>query len=213
MRVERLIDMAEDQLIDPAHERWSISELLQYISDGQREVVILRPEAYTRTLAVTMEPGSTQRLEGRALAFVTAIRTTNSSGQRAARRIDRSALDAMVPNWRAQSPTNEVRGFWHDDRDPRVFYVVPPQDGTALLEVVASFAPDPVEDETDELQIPEIFDTAMFYYMIYRALAREGDEGEQDAMVWYQKFRMAVMGREEAAQRTHPGAMQRRVES
>ena len=191
-----MLKRASAVLQDPGHERWPVSELIGYLNEGMRELVLLRPEVHTRTITVQLSSGSTQRVRDPALAFVRAVRTTNAPGQRAARKIDPKMLNDMVHNWRGQAPVGEVRGFWHDDRDLRTFYVVPPQDGTALLEVVASVVPDPLESDDDQLQIPETFDTALFYYLMYRALDRREKGAGPRAVTWHRKFYLALLRRD-----------------
>lgn len=48
------------QLLDETGRTWSPRELAAYASDGQRAIVGLKPEAFSRTAVVKLSPGARQ---------------------------------------------------------------------------------------------------------------------------------------------------------
>lgn len=136
---QNLVDRAGVLIQDATNVRWPQSELLNWLNDGQREIVLLKPEASVKNVAWALQGDSTkQTLPPDGVMLINVHRNMGSAGQTvgtAIRVVDKEVLDSQSPTW--HSDTNSVgyvRHFTFDPRDPKTFYVYPkaPTTGTAL---------------------------------------------------------------------------------
>lgn len=178
-----LIRRVVETLQDPTSIRWPISELVRYLNDAQREVILHRPDSLTVTEAVVLVPGTLQKLPVGGTKLVD-IRGNSAGTKRAVRITNREILDAQLPGWHAQPGTVEVLHFMYDPREPRVFHVYPPAaPGAALNVTYAAMAVDIVEPAEGAMYtavagnvgLPDIYANALQDYVLYRAYTKDSE--------------------------------------
>lgn len=142
--VNSILERAATIVQDETGTRWPESELLKWLNDGQREIVLLKPDAYAQNESVALVAGTKQSIPAAGLSLIDVVRNMGTNGStpgRAARLIRRKILDEQLPDWHSETAQDEIKHFCFDDRDPKRFYVYPPSDGTSQVEVVFSSAP------------------------------------------------------------------------
>ena len=182
------IRRATDILMDNTSVRWPANELVRYLNDGQREVLIARPDAINKTAVVTLTVGTRQNLDvmGLTPAPTKLIEISrNMAGQKkAVRLVPRQILDAQTPGWHSITPTVDILHYTFDPRDPKTFYVYPPASASAQLELMYSGVPvDVVEpasgaifsDVLGNLGLPDIYGNAILDYILYRAYSKDSE--------------------------------------
>ena len=185
-------------LIDEGNARWTVTELVRYLNDGQREIVTYRPDATATTASLTLAAGARQTLPTGAFKLLDVIR--NTAGAKAAvRKIDQKLLDAQVPNWQNGTGNVTIKHYMYDLRDIRVFYVYPPALNTASLELLYSAKPTDIAEQTavgdvtGNISVNELFANALQDYIVYRAQAKDAEYGNAGmAAAHYQAFQNAV---------------------
>lgn len=192
-----IIDRAKLQLADPNLTRWSQAELIKYINDGQREVVLYKPDASSANTNVTLVAGSKQAMPSDSIRLVSVVRNTSSSSKRAVRPVPRETLDRFKPHWHDEKQSAEVQHFVFDENDQNVFYVYPPNDGNGQVEVMYTQAPTDVSSTTDTLGVADAYANAVLDYVLYRAFAKDADipSSAQRANGYYQGFMNAISGK------------------
>lgn len=60
MLASEIVHQASAQLLDETGQTWSRAELAAYVTDAQRAIVGLKPEAFSRTAVVKLQPGARQ---------------------------------------------------------------------------------------------------------------------------------------------------------
>lgn len=142
---QNIIDRAEKLLLDDTNTRWPATELQDYINDAQREIVLLRPDAYPTTATYTLTQTQTkQTIPSGGLALIDISHNTDVSGVpngRAITIIDREVLDNTRPNWHTETEVAEFKHFTFDPRNPKEFFIYPPPAATAYVEMVYSSSP------------------------------------------------------------------------
>lgn len=167
--VNNIVARAQTILQDTTSIRWPELELVDWINDAQREVVMLVPQAGATTLDVTLDPlDSLQRLPSDAIQFLRVIRNV---GGRAIRAADRDILDAQIPGWH-QLTDSEVIHYVHDPMDPTTFYVYPRATGS--VEVVYAKSPNAVT-AGQNLAIPDVYANSVLDYILYRAYSKDAE--------------------------------------
>jgi hypothetical protein len=191
-----IIRRATDLLQDKASIHWFANELVRYLNDGQREVLIHRPDALNTTSTITLVAGTRQDMStmnltpppAKLIDITRNMAATSVKG--AVRQCERGILDRQVPGWHAIVGTVDIKHFMFDPRDPRVFYVYPPALGTAQLEVVYAGYPVDVVEPADgdtwnnvagNIGLPDIYGNALLDYVLYRAYSQNTKNGGDPA--------------------------------
>lgn len=195
-------------LQDAAFVRWTLPELLDWLNDGQREVVLNRPEANSQNIVMAMAAGTQQMLPSQYLALVRAVRNLKSgvesprAGGRIIKSVQREIMDAANPSWHDTDETlatKEVRHVIFSQDDPLTFYVYPPNDGTGFIEAVVSEEPDTIPlpgspnvigSYTVAISIQPIYANALLDYILFRAYSKDAQyaPGIARAQAHYQLF-------------------------
>ena len=176
--IRRCVEIAQDA----TSVRWPISEVCRYYNDGQREIVLQRPDALSTNAALSLTTGSKQALPSGGLKLIEVIRNT---GGGAVRLTNREVLDAQIPSWHTLTGVTTIKHFMYDPRDPRVFYVYPPAGAGASLDIVYAKAPTDIAEAADggtfsnvattALELPEIFAGPLIDYVLYRMYSKDAE--------------------------------------
>ncbi len=175
-----IITKGREILLDTAGERWSDSQLMGYLNEGQRAVPTFKPNAYVTNSSVSVAAGTKQTLPTAATVLVDIPRNV---GGRVVRLVSRKLLDAKAPNWHQADADAEVRHFMYDIEDPRHYYVYPPNDGTGVVEMIhGAIPPDVVIGQA--IALDDIYEIPLLNYMLYRAFSWDAefsaDQGRAD---------------------------------
>lgn len=195
-----IIDKASVQLIDLANIRWTRSELLSWLNDGMRQIVLIQPSASSTTVSKQLVAGTRQTLPTGGWLLLQMYRNMGTNGTtpgRAIRIVSRELLDNFNPNWHTATAAAEVRNYIYDIQDQTVFYVYPPNTGTQYVELNYSAQPTDLTSETDVIPIFDIFQSALVDYILYRACSKDAEyaPGLQLAQGYLSTFVAAVSGK------------------
>lgn len=173
-----VIAKAQIILQDTTGVRWpSETELLGWLNDGQREVVVFKSNANVKNVAVRLSTGTRQTLPEDCVQLVDVVRNMGTNGTtpgRAIRIAYREVLDAQVPNWHAATPKAEVRHFMYSVLDPKIFWVYPPQPATAQGFVDLIYGATPTNATLNgPIQIDDIYQNVLVDYILYRAFSKD----------------------------------------
>lgn len=166
------------QLVDTsATPRWSDQELLGWLSEGQRTIVAGVPWAAPVKVSLGLVAGVEQTLPSAGYKLITVYHNVTSSGTPgpACLEIDRNLLDRQYSTWPADPPAPEVKAWWYDENDPLHFYIYPPNDGTGNVEINYSVMPVDVAALGTPLEVLDIYQTALFDYVMGRAHQKDSD--------------------------------------
>jgi len=197
---QSIVQRVVGTLQDTTSVRWPVAELVRYLNDGQREVILYRPDATIKNVSHTCVAGPKQSLPVDGAKLVDIVRNTSGG---AIRQVPREIIDAQTPNWYSLTGADNVVHFMYDPRDARVFYVYPPATTNTSIEMSYSAYPtdvaEPAEgaDYTDvvgNLDVPDIYGNVIIDYMLYRAYTKDSEYAgnSQRAMAHYQAFANAL---------------------
>jgi len=192
-----VLDRAGIILQDTTNIRWPTAELLDWLNDGQREIVLRKPDAYTVSEAVVLVVSETkQSIPAAGIQLIDIVRNLGVAGAtpgRAVTRTERYILDTQRPDWNTETGTAEVKHYMFDERNPKVFYVYPPQPAASpgYVEVVYSSSPADLATAAATLTLDDIYSSALLDYVLYRAYSKYSDiapNAPQRAIGHYQAF-------------------------
>jgi len=180
-----IIRRAVETLQDPTSVRWPVAELVRYLNDGQREIVLYRPDAMVTNATITCVAGTKQSLPTLGSKLIEVVRNSAStSAKKSIRMINREILDAQTPGWHNITGSVDILHFMYDPRDPRVFYVYPPATTSAQVDIVYSSYPTDITEPADgslysavagNISVPDIYGNVLGDYTLYRAYTKDSE--------------------------------------
>jgi hypothetical protein len=197
---DKIITRVRTQLIDDlATKRWTDAELLGWLSDGQRTLVAMDPALGDVTGPLPLVVGTLQTLPPNAFMLLDVKRNMGLDGLtpgRVVTVVSRENLDRVDPNWHASRRSDIVFHYIYDPKQPRRYYVYPPSTGMTQIEVSRAENPADFATLLDEMTVPDLYQTALFDYVMFRAHEKDDDYagGEGKAQAYLQLFQMFTTG-------------------
>ena len=179
---QSIIRRVVETLQDSTSIRWPINELVRYLNDAQREIVLYRPDSMVTNASVTLAAGSKQAIPATGSKLIEVIRNTGT--KRAMRITNREILDAQTPGWHNLTGVTELLHYMYDPRDPKVFYVYPPATTAASVDLVYSALPTDITEPADgvlytavsgNVSVPDIYGNTLQDYILYRAYSKDSE--------------------------------------
>lgn len=199
-----IIDKASIQLLDTGNTRWTRAELLYWINDAQRQIVIMSPNATNKVATYKLAAGTRQSIPSDGWTLLEVIRYMGTDGTkpgRAIRLTSRELLDSFNPDWHSDPTSSTPKHYVFDIQDQTAFFVYPPNNGNGYIQV--NYSPDPTDlvSENETIKLNNIFETAILDYVLYRACSKDAEyaPGLQLAAGYLQTF-MASMGQKEQSE-------------
>lgn len=166
--------------------RWSSSEQLEYLSDGQREIANFRPDATATHSNIQLVAGTEQSIPADGLRLISVNRNmsgtaANATGARAISKVNLDVINSEEPSWHDSTVTGKaahgtvVKHYMFDQRDPRKFFVYPGVSGNAYAEVVYSKNPTALTATSDTIQVDDIYVNALINFVLYRSFLKESE--------------------------------------
>ncbi|TDW63102.1 hypothetical protein EDF57_10657 [Novosphingobium sp. PhB55] len=210
-----VIARARTLLQDEDSVRWPLPELLRWLIDAQRDIVLNKPSAKSDNRVIALVEGTYQAIPGDATALIRVVRNIRSVdtdgrrvGGQAVSPVARSILDAQHRDWhdgRTNRFKKEARHVTFDEDDRKSFYVYPGNDGTGQMEVVVAITPGDIAIAADAdpndigsyalpIGLDDIYVTAMVDWICYRAYAKDAQYAgnTQRAQLHFQQFANAL---------------------
>jgi hypothetical protein len=186
----------------PGGMRWKDPEMLGWINDAQREIVLVKPNTSARNTNIPLVEGTLQSIPSDGVSLLKAVRnvsgSTNTSTDTPGRSIRISEveiLDAENPEWHYENPNLEVLHYMFDEDDLTHFYVYPPQPvSPGHLNIIYSASPIELQALTDNLSIRDIYANQVVDYVLFRCYLKDATYAgnAQRAQTHYQLFRESL---------------------
>jgi len=177
-----IVNRARKIIQDDTGIRWPDAECLDWLNDGQREIVLLRPEANVVNATVALIAGTKQTIPATGIQLLDIVRNMVGAGMltpgRVIRLVDREVLDSTIPAWHsdAAAANGEVQHYIFDGRDPKTFYVYPQAPAVPNgLEIVYSASPTDVATVAGAIAIDDIYANALLDYILYRSYSKDAE--------------------------------------
>lgn len=194
---QTIINQAAVQLLDISNVRWTRAELLSWVNAGQKQIIVLSPNATNKVAVYKLAVGTRQAIPSDGWTLLDVIRNMGTDGTkpgRAVRLVSEELLDNFNPNWHAALPSTIAQNVVFDQQDQTAFYVYPPNNGKGYVQVNYSPIPPSLASEASVITISDIFEPVLLDYVLYRACSKDAEyaPGLQLAAGYLQTF-MASM--------------------
>lgn len=201
----QIIDDAAALLQDATNTRWSRAELFAHVNNGQRDLCMVKADAYVLNAAFTLVAGTKQTLPDGGLAFVRVACNLSPSDVRGRvpREMPLAVLDRQNPNWHSAPASATVMEVAFDPRDPKHFYTSPPQPATpGKVELVYCATPPDIAVPTAEMTLDAIYKTALVSYVVYKAYLIEGEFQNNAGAATHRAEFLQLLGAKDRAEST-----------
>ena len=173
LTAQAIIDKTEAFLQDPTNLTWLEADHFTNLLDGIREICKIKPDAYITNATVQLVAGAKQSAPAGASLILDITRNMGTSGTTpgdAVTLVDRAVMNAVLPGWNTATAAATVVHWMYDPKDPKVFYVYPPQPGTSMgyVEMECMAQPAPIIISA-AIPIDDDYENALFNFMLYRA--------------------------------------------
>lgn len=193
-----IIDRVRNTLLDPLGDAWVDSELLDYLSAGQTAICQEKPDAYTIRTFIALAVGASQQLPTDGLQIFDI--TQNEDGS-VVNQVGRELLNATSRTWMASSnEAMNVDEFMTDERDPRRFFVNPPNNGYGAVECLYGAVPPTISSLTDSLVVKDTYETALWAYVVALAYGKNSKRQDMGKFSAFYSIFESQIGKRKAAQ-------------
>lgn len=198
---------ARTQLLDPSPGvQWTDTELLSWVNDAQRAVVLLQPSALVASVSNhTLVAGALQRLPADAVRLMAAHYTTTRSARTALRMVSRDTLSRTDPAWygAVASDDDPIRYCLYDADTPRLFYVHPGVPSSATVTAALEYAQQPAELTAlaNDLSLADVYVPTLVDYVLVRALSKMSPTNSgrvQEVQRLHEMFMTSLLGKKQA---------------
>lgn len=174
-----IVSAARIVLQDADAVRWSNTELLGYLNEGQAAIVVLKPTAYVKVVPHQLVAGTRQPLPADGEQLIDVPRNMGTNGTtpgRVIRITERAQLDAADPAWHTATADNVVVNYTYELNDPKHFMVYPPQptSGRGQVELVYGAVP-PAAALGEAIALADSYRGALLDYVLSRAYAKDSE--------------------------------------
>lgn len=187
---DEVLSRARTVIQDETSRRWPLTELCQWLNDGQLVIATQKPSATARTVDLPLAVGTRQTLPAGYQSVLRVIRNVRGpSSTREPRRsisvVQDTLLDSYDPTWHDPDYTHyeqQVKHVAFDEANPKTFYVYPGNNGSGRIEVVLSAIPskivpmgnpDNLASYRVNLGLDESYGAALLWYVLYMAYAKD----------------------------------------
>lgn len=193
MKFSTLETKVSELLTDTTNVTWTLDKVQGWLSEAQRQIVLLRPDANSIAEEFTPVAGSTkQSLPTDAFRLLDIPHTIVSGLPSSAITIvSRITLDKFTRSWHNVAEVDEPLHYVYNDQVPEVFYLYPKPSASTRIEIHVSKIPDEPDFNADpDVTIHSGYEAAMIQYAVWRCLSRADDQSPdtQAAELAYQKF-------------------------
>jgi len=173
--VNDIVERAEIILHDERNDRWDASELVDWISHGEAAIVVRKPDAYITNEAFILVEGTLQSISGTVLIDIVRNMGTDGTTEGASiTRVDKAVMDAIDSLWHTATASATAEHWMHDRRDPKKFWVYPPQPSSSFGYVQGIYSATPSEVSAgSNINLDDVYRDVLLDYVLFRAFSKD----------------------------------------
>ena len=204
-----IINKVSKILLDQNNIKWPRAELLGYLNDGQRQIILIAPNSSNCTAVTALIAGTRQAIPADGWVLLDVYRNMGVSGTtpgRAIRIISKEIIDSFNPDWHSDVPTVAATNYVYDGQDQTAFWLYPPSTGTGHVQLNYAKVPTDITLETQAISVNDILQTAIFDYILFRAYSKDAASPTslQTAQGYWASFSSALGAKEKAEMANSP---------
>ena len=174
-------------LQDPSNVRWSSADLLQYINDGEKVILVLKPDAYMLDTTFVLVAGVRQSIPASGVVFRDSpvnMGTDGTTQGHSIAFIDKDELDIHNPDWPTDDAAASVIRVIYNQDDPKKFYCYPPQptSGFGYLRWPYAAIPADIAAASNSINLDDIYKEPLIQWCLYKSYSRDSKDAANKAL-------------------------------
>jgi hypothetical protein len=188
-----IITSARRILLDPTPGvTWVDATFFLLMSEAERAICGVKPEAYNVRAAVTLVAGTHQILPAGSTAILDIYE--NTVGNRRVTQVPRALLDSANRYWPNATQEVVVQEWTTDARDPLRFEVFPPNSGTGSVNALYGFTPPQIAAAGQVINLPDIFEHAIKCFVLGECYAENTQRQDLTKAGYYRNEWQKMVG-------------------
>jgi len=180
---QNIIDETEIILNDTSNADWASADLFTFLKSCQRELVLMKPEASMTNAAVQLATGAKQTIPTGGICIVDIVRNMGTDGSTAGEAVQWVDLDTIKdinPDWSTDTAAATVENWMSDKRNPKAFYVYPPQPSSnqGYVEEVYSVTPADPASIAAAITLDDIYAPVLTHLLLHRAYSIDAAQSQ-----------------------------------
>jgi len=183
---ETIIDAAGVILNDTGHNRWTEDELLSDLNDGEKAIVLLKPDAYVVSTTFQLVAGVFQSIPSGGIQF---IGTPTNMGTGAVQgssipKVDKEVMDTHNPDWPTNDASATVNAIMYDPADSKHFYCTPPQPSSNMGYIRWPYSANPTDiaAKGDNINLDDVFKEPLIQWLLYKSYSRDAEHADNPTL-------------------------------
>ena len=203
------VDSAKKTLLDETSVRWSEPELLDYLNDAQRLIVMSKPDAYSKNAVVQLVEGTKQTVPADCIQLIRLVRNMGVDGAtpgKVIRLTSMEALDDVRPDWHFEAGDAISLNWVRNGVDAKSYYVTPPQPAVSPGQVEIIYSATPPDVALNEvIALDDIYSNIIYLLILWRALSKEAETQDPGKAQSYLNIALQSLGVKALAQQKAEG--------
>ena len=143
--VDEVVQRAAEVLNDPNHDRWTYSNMVEWVNQGISAICNLYPPAHIEKLDLPLVAGAVQSLDASYNLFIRGLYNKIGGVTQGKTPVfgDLESVTLINPSWMSATPADEIDEVMYDPKTPHTFFVYPPQPAATTNTLYAEVATNP----------------------------------------------------------------------
>lgn len=224
-----IVDKAKIIVQDNTGVRWPDVELIKWLNDAQRDVVLMKPDACVKNVSVQMVAGTKQTLPADGILLIDVKRNMGVNGTtpgRTIRQVPQAVLDDLTADWHTATASATALHYVYDKRNQKHFYLYPPQPSVSPGQVELIYSANPADctlaahdgaatgNPDSVIAVDDVYGGALLDLVLYRAYSKDSKyAGNGSRALAHRTAALETLGVKEQAEAGHePVAVTNRAE-
>jgi len=219
--VSQIINKAMKVTGDPAPSQNSKVQMLEWINEGEKALVKRKPDAYVKTADQLLVEGTKQTLASDGILFQDPICNLGIDGSTfgdVVHSVGRKEMNRSTPGWHSATASAVIDAVIFDERNPKVFYVTPPQPSSnqGYLRYEYSALPPEItvtaENYDVAFNVGDEYEADLLNYLLFRIYSNDTGQiadAVQRAQLYWSLFTGDIINKEAVEDKDGPNAPRR----
>lgn len=171
---QNIVDSAEIILNDTANADFAADDLFSFLKTCQRKAAIIKPDCSVTNASVQLSTGTKQSIPSGGIQLINVTRNMGDDGSTEGEAIqfcDIATMNDLNPDWHTDTASATVQNYMFDSKNPKSFYVYPPQPSSSqgYVEIVYAVTPADPASIAAAITLDDIYEPVLLHLLLHMA--------------------------------------------
>jgi len=194
---QNIVDSAEIILHDTGNADFAAADLFTFLKTCQRKIASIKPDASVTNASVQLATGTKQSIPTGGIQLINVTRNMGTDGSTAGEAIqfcDLATMNDLNPDWNTDTASATVQNYIFDSKNPKSFYVYPPQPGSdqGYVEEVYAVTPADPASIAAAITLDDIYEPALLHMLLHMVYSIDAAQSPYASQQSQYHWNMAV---------------------